>query len=87
MRDTPPRPPAAIASGCLVRLVFLGVELTLGVLIVALVVEQVSPGLAARGYDMKTGSGVLIAVTLGAAAAIYPVLFLDRFARRVAARM
>ncbi len=74
--------PARKAGGCLLHGVVLWFEFTIGVVIAALIAEKIAPALAARGYNMNIGSGVLIAWGLGAVVAIYPVLWIDRLRRR-----
>ncbi|MCP3733453.1 hypothetical protein M9979_00950 [Sphingomonas sp. RP10(2022)] len=78
----PVRSPLAKTGGCLLSALLLWVELTIGIAIAALVAEPLGPPLAARGYDPDIGTGFLIAWGLGAAIAVYPVIWLDRLRRR-----
>ncbi len=73
---------AGRAGGCLLHGIILWFEFSIGVVIAALIAEKLSPPLAARGYNINIGSGVLIAWGLGAVVAIYPVLWIDRLRRR-----
>jgi hypothetical protein len=75
--------PARKAGGCLLHGVVLWFEFTIGVVIAALIAEKLGPALTARGYNTNIGTGFLIAWGLGAAAAIYPVIWIDRFRRRL----
>ncbi len=85
-RETNPVPrggsPTRRAGGCLLHGIVLWFEFTIGVVIAALIAEKLDPALAARGYDTKIGNGFLIAWGLGAAVAIYPVIWIDRLRRR-----
>lgn len=73
----------ATAVGCVWQFVFLQIELVVFIVIAALVAEQVAPGLRARGYNTNIGAGFLIAAGLGCVMAIYPTLWLHRWARRL----
>jgi hypothetical protein len=85
-RSTPPAPPggspARKAGGCLLHGIILWFEFTIGVVIAAMIAEKLGPALAARGYNTNIGNGFLIAWGLGAAVAIYPVIWIDRLRRR-----
>jgi hypothetical protein len=70
------------AGGCLLHGIILWFEFTIGVVIAAIIAEKLGPALAARGYNTDIGNGFLIAWGLGAAVAIYPVLWIDRLRRR-----
>lgn len=71
-----------MVGGCLLQGVFLWIELTVFIVIAALVAEEVAPALRARGYDTDIGTGFLLAAGLGCAMAIYPTLWLHRLLRR-----
>lgn len=77
------RSAGATAVGCVWQFVFLQIELVVFIVIAALVAEQVAPGLRARGYNTNIGAGFLIAAGLGCVMAIYPTLWLHRWARRL----
>jgi hypothetical protein len=84
---SPSRSAGAVAGGCLIRLVFLWIEVTVGIAFAYLIAQQIAPALAARGYDTKMGAGVFIAMGLGGLIVLYPMLWIHRFARSLAARL
>ncbi len=83
MNPAPPGgSPPGKAGGCLLHGVVLWFEFTIGVVIAAMIAEELGPALAARGYNTNIGNGFLIAWGLGAVVAIYPVIWIDRLRRR-----
>lgn len=83
--ETPPRGRDALAraAGCLLWPFFLWFALSVGIAIAALVAEQIMPALGERGYNVRNGAGVFIAIGLGLIVAIYPVIWLHRLGRRL----
>ena len=77
------RAPGTRAAGCLAWAFYLWLECSIGIAIAFLVGEQLSPALAERGFNVRTGAGVLIGWGLGAIVAIYPMIWLHRLGRRL----